>query len=314
MFVYEAKHLEHQGDPEGALRNYLTLIMFARDLTRPEASLIDHLLGIGFATRPLKGANSLLRSGTLSRNTVQSTLAFLRELDDSWVVMTDGLRKELPVQTRLYREAQTDPGSAAKELEAELKSRQQWLTENPESRRSWPKCDPILEGKFTVDGIVADATRIADDLGKLWDFEIEYIEKPPWEREPAEYQAAASELRKSLHPYVVQGLDPRENFIEADVRYRVFLGRLRDTELAAAVELYRLDHDAAPRSLDQLVPKYIESIPIDPFTGKPMRYRPLADEGGGAIYSLGPDREDDRMRIEYDATNGTLSSGDVFLR
>jgi hypothetical protein len=43
-----------------------------------------------------------------------------------------------------------------------------------------------------------------------------------------------------------------------------------------------------------------------------MRYRPWTDEGGGAIYSLGPDREDDRMQIEYDGTNGTFSKGDVF--
>jgi len=314
MFLFETRYLEHQGDYEGALRNYMTLITVARDLTLPEPSLIDDLLGIAHASRPLKGVTDLLRSGSLSRDSVRSTLSRLQEIDASWVPITEGLRSEISVATRIYRKAQTDPAAAGEELEKEVKTYQQEVKADGGDLVTLPEYDVILEGDFTIGELVADATRIAEDLRTLWEFEVEHFQKPPWERDSIDYQGAASRLRKSLHPYVTQGLNPYENFVEADKRYRVLLAKLRGTELAAAVALYRLDHDAAPRSLEQLMPEYLDALPVDPFTGKPLRYRPWSDEGGGAIYSLGPDREDDRMKIEYDATNGTISKGDVFLR
>ena len=58
-----------------------------------------------------------------------------------------------------------------------------------------------------------------------------------------------------------------------------------------AVERFRLDNDALPETLNDLAPKYIESIPLDPFDGNPLRYKKL--ETGYSIYSIGPDCIDD---------------------
>jgi hypothetical protein len=47
----------------------------------------------------------------------------------------------------------------------------------------------------------------------------------------------------------------------------------RITSLAFSLAAYRADHDGKnPDTLDELVPKYIASIPISPSTEKPMRY------------------------------------------
>jgi hypothetical protein len=47
----------------------------------------------------------------------------------------------------------------------------------------------------------------------------------------------------------------------------------RITSLAFSLAAYRADHGGKnPDTLDALVPKYIESVPISPSTGKPMRY------------------------------------------
>jgi hypothetical protein len=65
--------------------------------------------------------------------------------------------------------------------------------------------------------------------------------------------------------------------------------RLLTTELA--LRCYRCDHGSAPGSLQQLVPKYLQRAPSDPFSGHPLIYRPSGTNW--LLYSVGPDRVDD---------------------
>ena len=60
------------------------------------------------------------------------------------------------------------------------------------------------------------------------------------------------------------------------------------TQLFFALKCYKLDHGDLPESLDELVPDYIDEIPIDDFDGKPLRY----SKEKKIIYSVGPDMED----------------------
>jgi hypothetical protein len=61
-----------------------------------------------------------------------------------------------------------------------------------------------------------------------------------------------------------------------------------------AGQAFFLDHRRAPRSLAELVPKYLQEIPRDPFTLKPLSFR--ADGNGYVVYSFGSDRDDDHGR------------------
>jgi len=49
---------------------------------------------------------------------------------------------------------------------------------------------------------------------------------------------------------------------------------------AIAIRLYEADYGHHPENLDQLVPKYLDAIPIDPFDpdGKPIRYLPSSSQ------------------------------------
>ncbi len=49
--------------------------------------------------------------------------------------------------------------------------------------------------------------------------------------------------------------------------------------------IYKKDNGAFPKSLQDLVPQYIDAVPTDPFDGKPFRYKP----DKGIIYSVGID-------------------------
>ena len=81
--------------------------------------------------------------------------------------------------------------------------------------------------------------------------------------------------------------------LEGDVSSSVrALAVNRAMRIAVAVERYRRDHgEQLPPDVDALVPAYLDSTPIDPFTGKPLRYVREAD--GYVAYSVGPNRQDD---------------------
>lgn len=59
------------------------------------------------------------------------------------------------------------------------------------------------------------------------------------------------------------------------------------TRVALAIERYRLRHRELPKSLDDLVPEFLPEVPLDPFDGKPLRYRLEANEY--KVYSIGTD-------------------------
>jgi hypothetical protein len=70
------------------------------------------------------------------------------------------------------------------------------------------------------------------------------------------------------------------------------LAQTRCARAVVAVELYRRTHDEhLPARLDDLVPGYIDSVPIDPFSGQPVRF--VTQQLGYVIYSVGPNRRDD---------------------
>jgi hypothetical protein len=66
----------------------------------------------------------------------------------------------------------------------------------------------------------------------------------------------------------------------------------RSSRIAVAIEQYRRAHaDALPAALSELVPQYLDSVPEDPLTGKPLRYHATPD--AYIVYSVGPDGNDD---------------------
>ncbi|HEY2951688.1 MAG TPA: hypothetical protein VGK40_03840 [Verrucomicrobiae bacterium] len=67
--------------------------------------------------------------------------------------------------------------------------------------------------------------------------------------------------------------------------------RLRTARAALGVERYRLAHQGRlPESLAALVPNYLKEVPVDPFDGKPIRYKRLAK--GYVTYSIDSDGAD----------------------
>jgi type II secretory pathway pseudopilin PulG len=75
---------------------------------------------------------------------------------------------------------------------------------------------------------------------------------------------------------------------------------LRETESAAwlrlavvalAIEKFKKSEGHFPENLEDLVPKFLPDLPVDPFDGATLRYRLI--EKGYLIYSVGTDGRDD---------------------
>jgi len=80
------------------------------------------------------------------------------------------------------------------------------------------------------------------------------------------------------------------------------LALIRCARLVVAVEQYRLAHDQMlPSRIDAVVPSSLDALPIDPFSGKPLRFVP---EGGGyVVYSVGRNLRDDGGQLSTRSTS-----------
>ncbi len=79
------------------------------------------------------------------------------------------------------------------------------------------------------------------------------------------------------------------------------------TQLGLAAAAYHSDHGRYPKKLDALVPKYITEIPIDPFSGEPLKMKAM--DNGMILYGVGPDLTDDQGAVFDSETD----EGDIAL-
>lgn len=94
-------------------------------------------------------------------------------------------------------------------------------------------------------------------------------------------------------------------------RYNSALTELDILITAAAVKSYVLQNSKNLDSLEELVPKYLSRIPADLFNdSKPLKYE--KKDTGWVVYSIGPDKQDDRANLLYDMDNPDKKGDIVF--
>jgi hypothetical protein len=84
---------------------------------------------------------------------------------------------------------------------------------------------------------------------------------------------------------------------------------LAAVRLLLAIRLFREETGRLPADLNELTPKYLAAVPLDPFDGKPFRYLPAK----GVIYSVGEDTKDAGGSIKL-ITDVYLTSRDQTAR
>lgn len=92
----------------------------------------------------------------------------------------------------------------------------------------------------------------------------------------------------------------------SEERHDVAAAHLRLLTAEVALRTYRCDQGTGPGTLAELIPRYLQHLPIDPFSGKPLVYRIASTNW--LLYSLGPDRVDNAG-----IPVGKLMSGDYLI-
>jgi hypothetical protein len=121
----------------------------------------------------------------------------------------------------------------------------------------------------------------------------------------------------------------RHQFLESIHPRRVV--QLEGTRLIVALRHFLAMNKREAQSLDELVPKFLATIPLDPFDGKPMRYRVVSKDekilmrhtdgdddghqlvraGQGLVWSIGEDRRDNHGKRQVRAQGFTQIAGEA---
>jgi len=90
---------------------------------------------------------------------------------------------------------------------------------------------------------------------------------------------------------------------------------LKATEVVCALKSYELAHGSPPETLSALIPGLLPSVPIDPFDGKPLRYRRKGKEW--VLWSVGSDMKDDNAawhEYKYRSSGEVRRGGDIYFK
>ena len=103
-------------------------------------------------------------------------------------------------------------------------------------------------------------------------------------------------------------LEARTATKSAEVIHKKAGARLHLVTAELALRCYKFDRGRRPSRLEELVPNYLSSVPVDPFSDRPLVYRPQGTNW--LLYSLGTDKLDDGGKP---VGRGMSSKGDLFF-
>ena len=146
---------------------------------------------------------------------------------------------------------------------------------------------------------------------------LPFVDKEPWERPPMDshelfFDASSAltvngavipveEAAKAVQPSMISSLIPY--FVKVMKAHDRQLARYRVCVCVLAAQEYRRDHGNFPATLTDLVPKYLDKIPSDPYDDSPLKYR--AEPAPPAVYSVYEDAIDNGgIDISFDEDNG----------
>jgi len=120
------------------------------------------------------------------------------------------------------------------------------------------------------------------------------------------------QLRKGFNPFswVMARWQRWRSLQRAEMRHKRVVAHERLLGAELAVRCYQAEQGHLPARLEQLVPKYLQRVPSDPFSGKPIIYRPQWTNW--LLYSIGEDGVDDGGKRVGPSGFGAVARGDIF--
>ena len=150
-----------------------------------------------------------------------------------------------------------------------------------------------------------EARAVLTDLDKLDAGRVTWAEVQRNQRRLMRYQ-----LRKRVNPipWVMHWWQIRQAVQRAETKHKTVVAHERLLEAELALRCYQSERGHPPARLDELATKYLSHVPEDPFSGKPLIFRPQGTNW--LLYSIGPDGVDDGGKP---VSRGLAGKGDLFF-
>ena len=261
LFLMESRMLESNGDAAGATEGVLQVAHFATEFPRG-AGLLGGVTGINVTKEAVDEIQRAFRGGTLPSQQYSNIIGQLQEIATIAPDRVELLASDLNGMEPWLLQ-QIEPGA---DVDISIERLREVSSEN-----YWdPRLETMAEEEFRS---------LVEDFIERQEIVLEYMQRP-------------------LHEMTEQEVD---EILEENPLSRIFVPspiavagtaalnqtRLNGTALIAAVEWYAFEHEEYPPGLDALTPRYIGSLPVDPFTGQSFRYINRGQDY--VLYSAGGD-------------------------
>lgn len=286
LICAEGLRAENDGKISVAMAYYQMALKYGSDLALHDAILINRMASISSNLIALRQMDRLLSSGKLSFLITSQTLVSLNSIERKQETPSDALRAEYRVKEWFFSSIQKYPPP--------IREKMKFIEQHPKD----------------ADEVLGHMDHYKKASREFLSCQMEFLKTPYWKRDRLSWKKKLDGMRWSQTP--LQRLLPDPSAEEVDVRWRVMISRLHQTRLSAALGLYKIKNLKYPEHIQNLVPAYLVSLPQDPFTGVLYAYEVSADCHSYKISSSGPDSIPNPSNI-YDATNGTVSEGDIII-
>jgi hypothetical protein len=256
--------------------------------------LVTDLVAVGIRSLALDEADFVLENypALLSDPEIEQLAHRLAKPDsDSELISFGGERMMFrDVLQRTY----TDNGSGdGRFTPAGVEFSSSLSTQGVQSQLSHPPL-PMLGGPMMM--LAASRKDLLETDDALIDFATANLSRPMRDTNWPEYQQHVDLMRTSLLRSIRYALVlvVAPSFEHTQWSAERYLGHRDGVLVGLALEAYRRQHGAYPKTLDELTPLLLPQIPADRITGEAVRYRIV--DGQPIVYSVGVDRKDDGGR------------------
>lgn len=287
IMCVEGRYFESLKQYDKAIDDYLAVLKMSRDYGVPNCTLIGGLISVACQRFPLAQISRLAASGALDGDQLKGLAAQLKAVEATQGDFNQWIDGEFRCMDWVFDYARKDPNML---------------------RKMYGKAIPSDEAANQTEAIIKNIDQLEPQRRQIIEWQKGRYATPYWQREAKGYtQAGYDKLLSGMHP-LIKNIQPK--YDDANVRCLHNAARLGQARVVVALEQYRKEKGSYPDGLAALAPKFIEAVPTDPFTGRPLMYQ-LGGDGQYNLWSLGPDAINNGAAVSYDPTNGTTSGGDI---
>ena len=303
LFCVSAAHRVSTGDIAGAYADLETAIAFAQILSRGGA-LVPALVDITCDLQVCRRMRLIALQNNVPPEVAGRAINCLLESDNSAEQLAETFRQEyrvVPTMVKTFFDVRGQTLFGFDEKMANSERQARWLA------HPFEKLLGMSQERVTAD--LADVYRCLVNLADR-PYDVEHLQRFEDSVVPSVKPGGLIRLDDPVGYIIAKLTVP--SFTPIIVKYCRRTAELRATTVVLALRQYQQAEQHSPQTLQDLVPKYLSEVLVDPFDGKPLRYRVRTD-GRWIVYSVGPNQLDENGEQPKGDPRKYTDPGDVIF-